>query len=957
MRGIVLLFILIAFIPTYTATAMDYVINGTGVYIDDANVYLDAIPHTRTDDGYVYFNLISKKYTGNIDVLLGVDTERARATQAELFTVDGWNDISGKFETYNIDYDGKNKWYMLDNINVIENRLYILRVWFDLDGCWINDRLEGRCNKWGKYDFAIKPSALTFQEAKQQGKLYVLDPWWDASWDYKQVINITVSSGTTDQGQQVYFNINNTVNGTDWNWSNECVDGHDSRMRIVNGSEDTLVDYYVESCSITDKNMSLWLESDQNLSTTLQSFYIYYNNEGGATDSDWNETLQLFDDANHQLNDTYWSLGGSGTFNVTYDSTYKAYKMDISTNSWVTLQGTNKLGMYSVKVDKYHTTASGGRFHAMGIFKGGYASGMGKCGYYLKFDTKNGDLDLIKVDCNATETVLTTDESFTHTESLWNEVELYVTKAGKVAVNYNGAEVLSATDTAYPMNSSSWAFLRSDYGASAGDIVYYRNITGSLKHDYDSSVVFGTQQSKTASGITTVDITYPTNTSYAYTSNIDLEFMFSSPYSCNTSLYSLNGGSNVSTGCANTTITPLFGTNNLTLWANNTNGTMAFDSVFWTMQNGIVNCSDPNANESLNFSFYDELGLNAITADAEYTITVLDLNWSTSGSVTDSYNFSLCITGDSYLVDMTLEYSEDDYGTRFYLFDNATITNVTQDIQLYLLNESVGEDISVTVLDAVGWPYDGVYVQFMRWYLDENQYRVVAMMKSDDNGLGTVFLEQANVYYKIALTEGGTRVRLIAPEKLPSNEITIYSSIGQILTYYNYSTGMGYDCSYSDVTKYLTCSVTDSSGMANEVCLDVNTWGIINLTDYASDCQSGASMTFLINMTNATSINKTASYILYALDDENNKIVLLTGSEEFSTGTVFGIFGIMLMMLVFATMVLVGVWDPAISVIFGVVGIVAMIGLGILEAPYLAMGSLLTSAILVIYLITKWRRE
>ena len=67
------------------STADNYIINDDTVYIDDSEVYLSATPHTLSSSGWVYFNLTSKVYTGDIDVVWGFNTTVSKPTKAELY--------------------------------------------------------------------------------------------------------------------------------------------------------------------------------------------------------------------------------------------------------------------------------------------------------------------------------------------------------------------------------------------------------------------------------------------------------------------------------------------------------------------------------------------------------------------------------------------------------------------------------------------------------------------------------------------------------------------------------------------------------------------------------------------------------------------------------------------------------------------------------------------------------
>ena len=69
----------------FLSPVMAYTIDGDTVYINDSNVYLSATPHTIYSSGWVYFNLTSKVYSGDIDAVWGFDTSITKPTKAEIY--------------------------------------------------------------------------------------------------------------------------------------------------------------------------------------------------------------------------------------------------------------------------------------------------------------------------------------------------------------------------------------------------------------------------------------------------------------------------------------------------------------------------------------------------------------------------------------------------------------------------------------------------------------------------------------------------------------------------------------------------------------------------------------------------------------------------------------------------------------------------------------------------------
>jgi hypothetical protein len=69
----------------FAANGGNWTINGDRVYMDDEYVYLSSNPHTITSPGWVYFNLTSKQFSGEIDAVWGFNDSNIKPKKAELF--------------------------------------------------------------------------------------------------------------------------------------------------------------------------------------------------------------------------------------------------------------------------------------------------------------------------------------------------------------------------------------------------------------------------------------------------------------------------------------------------------------------------------------------------------------------------------------------------------------------------------------------------------------------------------------------------------------------------------------------------------------------------------------------------------------------------------------------------------------------------------------------------------
>jgi len=91
-----ILFFIISITLTTTFPQSQWEKVGDSVIIDTDKVYISATPHTITGTGDVYFNITSKVYTGNVDIVWGFDINEVKPVRAELYKVE-WHNQTNSF--------------------------------------------------------------------------------------------------------------------------------------------------------------------------------------------------------------------------------------------------------------------------------------------------------------------------------------------------------------------------------------------------------------------------------------------------------------------------------------------------------------------------------------------------------------------------------------------------------------------------------------------------------------------------------------------------------------------------------------------------------------------------------------------------------------------------------------------------------------------------------------------
>jgi len=207
------------------------------------------------------------------------------------------------------------------------------------------------------------------------------------------------------------------------------------------------------------------------------------------------------------------------------------------------------------------------------------------------------------------------------------------------------------------------------------------------------------------------------------------------------------------------------------------NGT---DNVFRsTEQNQTVttfaigNCSAYNYT-LYNFTIRDEIEQNIInatwynsTADLNLQIYTLDRtslvqNFSTSYTLNETDSFVVCLSsnlsgGESYSLDLQVQYDADDYAPEFYHIQREILTSsdINTSINLYDLDDNNAQEFKITYKDENFLPVGDALIQVQRKYIDEGLFKVVEIPKTDANGETLARLQLSDAIYTFVIVKNG----------------------------------------------------------------------------------------------------------------------------------------------------------------------------------------------------------
>jgi len=179
--------------------------------------------------------------------------------------------------------------------------------------------------------------------------------------------------------------------------------------------------------------------------------------------------------------------------------------------------------------------------------------------------------------------------------------------------------------------------------------------------------------------------------------------------------------------------------------------------------------------ESVNYTFADEGNFTNLNVDVKYNFK-FGIGESVfkvvNGSFTDISSFAICInqTIDSY----KLSYGEIQYETsghvsrRYYMFEGQNLSNsTTSPHTLYDLVDGDAASFLFEIKNTFLNPFINKYVGLLRWYPEEDEYKIVEIARTDEDGKTIMKVKTEDVDYRVAVYElDGELIKLANPVRM-----------------------------------------------------------------------------------------------------------------------------------------------------------------------------------------------
>jgi len=314
--------------------------------------------------------------------------------------------------------------------------------------------------------------------------------------------------------------------------------------------------------------------------------------------------------------------------------------------------------------------------------------------------------------------------------------------------------------------------------------------------------------------------------------------------------------------------------------------------------------------------------------------------YSLSGDFTGNASFSfkndtmeICLGDitDQWLTYATMQYEGNDtgYQQRSYYLINYSLTNVSQDLYLYLINDVIGSRITITVMDSSGIPQPDFYVLIDRYYVAENAYKTVAVGKTDSTGQTVTYLEAYDTYYRFRIYDDATLKQTISSMLITSSSITLVIEEPDIIEWFEYHDKIRSICAFNETRRLTECIYNDTGSLATSVCL--TSWHIQALLDNKTCDNCSTTANGVLSCSYDLQQNGTHLWQLRANVTLNPKEFLTVDNAyvEMGIANIFGTLGVIIGFILIGTVTFTGLWHPPVAIILLVASLALTVYFGL----------------------------
>jgi len=370
----------------------------------------------------------------------------------------------------------------------------------------------------------------------------------------------------------------------------------------------------------------------------------------------------------------------------------------------------------------------------------------------------------------------------------------------------------------------------------------------------------------------------------------------------------------------------------------------------------IDNCTDYHM-RAINFSVRyqsNESELGTADIDGYFEIWVnsedafrpFNLTWRGGN------DYGICISPNttSYKVFGQVEYTATDYNIGTYYFSNVTFDNITEVVNLYVTNGSL---VTFHVTDQDDDDVEDVFIHILRYNLPTDSYIVSEIVKTDSDGNALGLITLNTVWYKFMLIYDGELKLETEPTKITASPRNFrINLLDDYFDNFDDTQGITTELSFTNSTLNFAYTFINPEGTGVTACLDVTKRSINGDTLINNSCITAASGTILLNIGDNVGTNTFIG--VGSITRDGDTFITDTESVSFDYGyKVYGISGLFVSFFLILTLALIGVWNPGVSVLFMIVGVVTTNLLGFFQLNWEILIAFIIIGVITMYRVSR----
>jgi hypothetical protein len=329
-------------------------------------------------------------------------------------------------------------------------------------------------------------------------------------------------------------------------------------------------------------------------------------------------------------------------------------------------------------------------------------------------------------------------------------------------------------------------------------------------------------------------------------------------------------------------------------------------------------------NVSFNMTFADEINQTRFSESIKYNFFYgynNNTQYQAYGEIIGVNSFAICINSsvqNNYSIGYgEIEYSKENWATRkYYIFDGTRATNITNNLTLYSLDTAHAIPFQFIAKDYLLNYYSGYYIALMKWYPENNTYRIVEMSRTNEQGIAIMNVELNYADYRVALYDSnGVLIKLDSPTKMVCLTAPCTYNLNVLGSGSDYTSIMGIQSSitYNSATKIVTFTWNDPSQKTAEMRFYVYKDSGYTYTDI---CNTTSNLYVGIMNCNITGYGGTIWAKGYRSASPENPLVSKIISIRNSIDKGIGLFVQLILSLLVG---LIAVWSPIAAILFSII--------------------------------------